>query len=378
MSTYPFMCKYCKILDDYRTGKMILTDNKVFEYVAAIKLNMIMWDDVQNITEARLSIQYFEQDSGIDIISHDLSKVGQVKYVETLTWKSLGTFINYCDHLRNVDKLIIIIKHDTIVSPRVRSICKIVRINIGEELSKLTPPYGVVIKQLKYSNLLTNEKIDELLAYGNKPDRNTKFSNGKGMYRFWNYIIYSRKLNYAAYTKLRESDFVMKYYLKREEDEQDFQLQINSLLKYLKNHIEITRVNVLDYKLYDNFIIWRECKIYRKCEKYPWSQLLDLNILKRDYYNHLKSVEPDVYYTAKQVDELVERLENGKQIFHHNIWTECLGNDLRFIWPYSRLFEYNQVCEAYYLTTINFPCSTYEEISTSLADDEKMSEPFYV
>lgn len=381
MSTYyPFMCKYINILNNYKNGNLILNDDKVFEYVAAIHLKMVMWDDVRNIKEARLSIQYFEKDSGIDIISYNLSVAGQVKYINHLTWEDLNTYRGYCNHLRNIDKLVLVIRHDTTISSRVRDLCKIIRLNIVEEMDNLplTAPKLIINKQLKYSSLSTDEKINEILAYGKKPKSGVKFSSGKSMYKFWNYIIYSRMLNSAAYTKLRESSFVMEHYLKRrDEDENDFQYQINSLLTYLQDHIAITKINTFDYKLYDNFIIWHECKTYRKCETYPWSQLLDFNLLKQDYYRHLKVVDPDVYHIAKRVDELVEFIKRGIPIFDDDIWTRCVNDDkLCSVWPYNNLFKYTDIKIAHFSTTVNFPYSDYEYIYNTLEHDEEMNKMF--
>jgi hypothetical protein len=53
------MCKYCKILDDYKKGIIILTDNKVFEYVAAIKLNMIMIKKKEYVKPRKLKPREF-------------------------------------------------------------------------------------------------------------------------------------------------------------------------------------------------------------------------------------------------------------------------------------------------------------------------------
>lgn len=362
---YSFICRYYNILNNYKIGKVLLPDHKVFEYVAAIKLNMIMWEDILNIPEARLNTQYSVDDSGIDIISYDLTVAGQVKYVNSLTWEQLTTFDGFCDHLEVVSKRLVIIRHDTTLSSRVQTICKIIRLNMVDELNSI--PTVTINKQLKYSKLSVDGKIQELIEFGCKPKTNDKFSDGQNMYSFWNSIKQGRKLNLATYTKLREVPFVMNRFM---ETEDDFQIQINSLLKYIDDHISITKIDTIDYKLYDKFIIWNECKLQRKCEHQPWVQLLDNFMLKKDYYDHLKTVDLDMYNLATQIDELVEFIEEGINIFEHDIWMKCVNENLIGKWPYTNLFEYLEVIEVYILMTTNFPISTYNEIYRNVLKED--------
>jgi hypothetical protein len=357
------MCKYYKVLDDYKKGIILLPDHKLFEYVAAIKLNMIMWEDILNIPEARLNTQYSVSDSGIDIISYNLTVAGQVKYGDRVTWSMLNTFEGLCNHLEQVSKRIVVVRHDAKLSNRVKTICKIIRINMAEELN-YTPM--MINKQLNYSGLSIGGKIQELIAFGHKPKTNTKFSDGQNMYSFWYPIIRYRKLNLATYTKLRETPWIMSLFT---EDEDDFQLQVNSLLKYVDDYVDIMKLDNIDHKLCDKFIIWRECKLYRKCEQEPWSQLLSNDMFKQDYYEHLKSIDLDAYNLAIGVDKIVECIERGIDISGHDIWINCVNNDLRDEWPYTLIFEYETFDESYTLLTTNFPHSTYDDIYEEFIED---------
>lgn len=167
MSTYSFMCKYYRVLDEYKKGILLLPDHKVFEYVAAIKLNMIMWEDILNIPEARLNTQYTVDDSGIDIISYNLTVAGQVKYGDKVTWGMLNTFEGLCNYLEQVSKRIVIVRHDAKLSSRVKTICEIIRIDMVEELK--SAPIMTINKYLNYSKLSINGKIQELAEFGHNP-----------------------------------------------------------------------------------------------------------------------------------------------------------------------------------------------------------------
>lgn len=364
MSTYyPYMCKYIAILNNYKNGTLILSDHKVFEYIAALKLRMIMWEDVHNIPEARLNIQYFKYDSGIDAMSYDLTRAAQIKYVDHLTWGKLSTFANYCSHLQDVVKLIVVIRDDTTISDRVCCICKIIRIDISEEMDNLPleAPMIIINEHLKYSYLSIEERINELFTFGNKPKLINKFSDGQSMCSFWNSIKYGRRLNNPTYNKLRESTIFMKHYGK--ETENDVIIQIAKLKKYFIDYTDIT--GVIDYRMCDKFILWRQCKLTSQCETYPWNKLLRLKVFRKNYSKHLKVTNRDKYYALKTVTRIHKFIKKDKFQLDDDFWLNCINNHLCDTWPYNELLKYYHLRTVYYLNTVNFPLSTYDDIMSS-------------
>ena len=71
--------------------------DKIYEYLVAIELKMLMWDDAWEELSKHKKIPH-RADYGIDLISPDFTKTAQVKYYgenSTVTWRDVSTYISY-------------------------------------------------------------------------------------------------------------------------------------------------------------------------------------------------------------------------------------------------------------------------------------------
>lgn len=124
--------KYINII---KTQKGKIEDHKMFEYMAAVKLDMIMWEDISEKDIAKLKLPH-RADYGIDLVSRDFRKTAQVKYYgknSTITWRSISTFTSYSMIFLHTSDMILVTTKDAKIPDIVaRSIPKILRYDMSE------------------------------------------------------------------------------------------------------------------------------------------------------------------------------------------------------------------------------------------------------
>lgn len=86
-----------------------LPENRRYEYLVAHKLGMLMWSDAKVEACKKFNIPEI-RDFGIDIISPDFTKVGQVKCFSegsSIGWGNTSTFISYSYAILNARPILI-------------------------------------------------------------------------------------------------------------------------------------------------------------------------------------------------------------------------------------------------------------------------------
>lgn len=358
-STYhPYMLRYINMLNDHKNGTLLLTDHRVFELLAALKLRMVMWNDIKNIITARTN-RYTKTDNGIDLINYDLNRLAQVKYMKNVSWRSVSTFYAYCYLLADIHNSTLVVHKNTKVAKIITDNFHVLRLDYHEELANVpssTP--GIVINKFLHSVLFIEHRILELLKYfddHNVVDGKSKFSDGMFMIKFWHRIKYSRLLNKTRYSKLRECPTAMKLYLEyRDETIEDYQEQVNSLLRFIEKY-PIEDCNKL--------IIWIECKQMMKCSTSPWDQLMDDEELFEDYYSYLKLINK--HHDIKMVRRLIKH--SSVPLLDHEFWIKCKTEKLCDTWPYKLLLGESQFYNSYH----DIKPHLYQDISNYQFDTTK-------
>lgn len=86
------MEKYLQLSQD-----LSISESKRYEYLAAYKLGMLMWEDIKYELCKKFDIPE-TRDFGIDLVSPDFSKIGQVKCFSSgtsISWSTMSTFLSY-------------------------------------------------------------------------------------------------------------------------------------------------------------------------------------------------------------------------------------------------------------------------------------------
>lgn len=108
------MTNYLELSQD-----LSLPEHKRYEYLAAIHLNMLMWDDIKDIFCKKFGAPN-TNDHGIDLVSADFKKIAQVKCFDAtkISWKSISTFLAYQSKVR-CDEVILVTTPGTTISKMV-------------------------------------------------------------------------------------------------------------------------------------------------------------------------------------------------------------------------------------------------------------------
>lgn len=83
---------------------------KVFEYLVAIELNMLLWEDIVPFMKKSFNLP-FDKDYGIDLVAADFSKTAQIKYYNqnsSVTWKSISTYIAYSTKILGIGNMLLV------------------------------------------------------------------------------------------------------------------------------------------------------------------------------------------------------------------------------------------------------------------------------
>jgi hypothetical protein len=99
--------EYIDIINNYKKGEIKLERWRVFEYLVAIEMKMLMWDDAVKVIENYSQILGYS-DTGIDLVSPDLTKTVQVKsgYKNSggVTYDKITSYVALSFKLLNVEE----------------------------------------------------------------------------------------------------------------------------------------------------------------------------------------------------------------------------------------------------------------------------------
>lgn len=140
--------KYQKIVD---TEFNILPKWKVYEYLVAIELKMLMWDDAYEEL-SKIKKLSFKKDYGIDLISPDYTKTAQVKYYgdnSSITWDEVSTYISYSLIILGIKDMQVVTTTSAKVAPIVEQNMKINRIDFEDVFRPKMSGLDMLINTLK-------------------------------------------------------------------------------------------------------------------------------------------------------------------------------------------------------------------------------------
>jgi hypothetical protein len=120
-------------LGTIKNKKNVIPDWKLFEYISAVQLNMLVWEDVDAKFFEQKKLP-FKSDYGIDLIDSKYTKTAQVKFYgpnTPVTWKSVSTYIAY-NHILGIKDMTLVTTPEAKISKMViRSIPNIIRLDIN-------------------------------------------------------------------------------------------------------------------------------------------------------------------------------------------------------------------------------------------------------
>ena len=174
--------KYYNIINQCTNNQIDIPQHKQFEYLCALDSNMIMWEDIPPGFDDKFDVPT-RMDYGIDLISLDYDKTGQVKYY------SKNSSINYSDiaNYQSYSNVILKISNMTLYTTFDAKICKMAdRLMKGcikverksfQELIDKIPQ--IEIKDEIKKEVLIIEQRDYLIEC-----TNIFFENDKNIFRF--------------------------------------------------------------------------------------------------------------------------------------------------------------------------------------------------
>lgn len=128
-----FADKYKKILQNNKN----IPKWKAFEYLCAIELNMLIWDDALLFIKQQRGIST-DKDYGIDLISKDLTRTAQVKFygeTSSITWRGISTYMSYSSNILDIKDNVVVTTNSAKVAQIVKDNIKIILMDY-EELYK--------------------------------------------------------------------------------------------------------------------------------------------------------------------------------------------------------------------------------------------------
>lgn len=92
-----------------------LPECKRYEFLAAHKLNMLVWDDIKDEFCQKFDVPN-TSDHGIDLVSADFSKIAQVKCynVTNISWGCVSTFLAYQSKVKCAEIMLVTTPNTTI------------------------------------------------------------------------------------------------------------------------------------------------------------------------------------------------------------------------------------------------------------------------
>lgn len=162
-----YRTRYIAILNKFKNGEMHLSRHEVFAYLAAIKLNMILWDKRRIIHEVK--------HGNIDLVDLDNTKVAKINLRDNISRIIMPAF----NRSSKIHKFILICETNISIDDNFMDY-EIIRLDYDEELSKVPmnpvtvyDPNGLVL--IGDSQVLYKPRTGEFIE--NKILRDTKNIN---------------------------------------------------------------------------------------------------------------------------------------------------------------------------------------------------------
>lgn len=343
MSYIEYYNKYIDIINKYKNCEIKLKSSKVFEYLVAIELKMVMWDNIAHKIGKVVPLTTFG-DCGVDMVSFDLRKCAQVKsgkYKKGLAYKDLCTFLMYSTLGLDIHNNILVVEDNMVINFNgLHLFNKVLRFNRAKMLESV-PNKSVSIlvnPYIPYDRLECEQKIIEFIEYvksNGKPNGKIMFSDGTNMYRFMNDYRRLRKFNYTIYNDIYDLSVMKKYYGKIYSAPIDEKTQYNELVDYHDKYGK---------KVFD-LNIWKVCKqekmLHRSAE---FASLANIPDFELDYEQHIKDHFPDDYKLVKTINNIIRLLDtwdgdDKSSMLDIGIWKQCMKDKLYNFWPYTKLAE---------------------------------------
>lgn len=191
--------------------------------------------------------------------------------------------------------------------------------------------------ETKKEKLSINDKIEEFLDYVklNKKvplstDKETLFSNGSSMAKFWTKIKANKKLDNPEYSKLSTEKIIKDNYQKSVENSGDdgTRLKINQVIEWTNKKGKVPS-NKDPKALFANGEhlgqYWMTVKKYEKCSLPVYSELLTNAILDADYKKYLSKKQKKISDSEK-VDEFLEFMKKHNKIPPHYDSESCFSS----------------------------------------------------
>lgn len=326
----PYMKKYIDVIKDYKCNRIQMKKHKVFEYLVAIELKMIMFKDAKDVLDKYVYLQK-KADYGTDLIDLKCTRTAQVTLCKKVTHGKTAKYVAHSVWKLGIPDMTLVVNTDCELSHVVKDfIPNIITYDFDTLLEKVVSNLPNIIILPKKTSLSILEKITEMItffdAHGKPPIRH-KFSDNHDMHVFWNNIIYNRKLNSPAYNLLMCHDDLRRIMFKNGVTQEDEKRQVRELIKFA-NHNDIEACNQL--------VIWNECKLYKKFNNPIWLELATVDILRDDYEQYVKIHFPDDYVLLKKINNIIMYADEY-DISSYDFWLNCKQDLLCDKWPYIKL-----------------------------------------
>lgn len=340
-----FHTKYIDLINDYKSGNSALQRWKVFEYLVALELNMIVSSDYGPVVEKYSCIPAIaKNDRGTDLVSEDLSRTAQVKSgKQRIGYKDVCTYVANSHCVLDCYHLTLVIEKGVIVNmTSFTYMDEVIEYTFDELMNKVPgTSIGVYIDPfIPPKKLSIEQKVDELYDFinlGGVLKESTMFSNGYNKMRGFVYSCKrSRRFNIPLYDKLFSLDEIKEYYGDIYKCHIDEDVQYSNLFDYHSKHgDEVLQLN-----------IWKECKKHKKLHSSSTlNQLSAIKVFEVDYENYIKENHPVDHLLVRIINGILRLTINYSEDIGSDInslldceqWKYCKENEMTDLWPYSKL-----------------------------------------
>ena len=335
----PFMRTYIDAIKDFKSNKLNIREDKVFEYLVALELKMILWSNARDIADKYVLLEH-KNDYGTDLVDLEFTRTAQVTLTKKITHAKVSKYIAHSVWKLCIPDMTFVASSD-VEEPNyiVKDLMpNIVRYDYNQLLNKVLVTLPNIIILPKKVRLTIQQKIEELIQYFDTrgaPKTRQKFSDKSDMYTFWRSCKCDKRLNSPVYNDLMAHPTIRNLCGVMTED--DEQKQVDNLIKYAKSN-PIESCNKL--------IIWTECKLYRKFNKEIWLELATVDILREDYEEYTRVNHSDEYVLLKKINNII-KYASENDISIYDFWLDCKKNFLCDKWPYIKLLTVPKLEEEY-------------------------------
>ena len=331
---------YIDIINNYKENPTSLPRYRVFEYLVALELKMLMWDDAIPLIEDHATLSR-TSDFGTDLVSPDIARCAQVKsgkYAGGITYAQLTSYVTSATRVLDIHYLVLVVEKGIIVNYTGKMfIDKIISYDFDELLNKVPgTKVGIVINPyIKPDTLTSIQKVDEFYNFVSEnglPDANHMFSDTSRLYSYLNSYRRLRKFNLTQYDKLYTLKCIRKYYGNIYTSPNDAEVQLKQLKKYIDEHGEEETMKLC---------IWQEIKKHKMLHSSPeLAQLTSYEELEKDYEEY-HQVDQQLVRKINNIIRLVQNCDEEEEgsWLKYDFWVDCKNNELYNLWPYTKLLS---------------------------------------